>query len=317
MKSSKGIFLGLAVILGSAILIFGYRSGVAGQDGRVKSAGVTAEAGSVTGDSGLVRLSAPAVAKPSSAVLSRFGGAAGRNSALQAELSWVFGGKSQRGWQLYIPLIASMIDTDGDGSTGEFALKLYEWQKSKGIEPSGVLDDYTWSKMIATWQGNRMKGRIYPSPDQLVTIPPSECFDPSRAEQMRKVERETYAAYKRMIAAAAADASLGLRVDQSGGLASDEKFMKIISAHRSREHQERLRAQSPNSGRAGLAVNSPHFTGRALDIYVGGEPVSTKDDNRRIQTQTKVYRWLAKNAHRFGFRPYFYEPWHWEYVGVK
>ena len=45
------------------------------------------------------------------------------------------------------------------------------------------------------------------------------------------------------------------------------------------------------------------------------EPVSTKDDNRAIQTQSKAYRWLVKNAGRFGFRPYFYEPWHWEYVG--
>ena len=84
---------------------------------------------------------------------------------------------------------------------------------------------------------------------------------------------------------------------------------------RTPEYQAQLRAQSPNSGRAGLAVNSPHFTGRALDLYVGGEPVSTKDENRAIQTQTRAYRWLVKNAGHFGFRPYFYEPWHWEYVG--
>ena len=317
MKSSKRLFVGLGVILGCAIMIFGYRSGVAGQDGRVKSAGMTAEAAPATSDSGMMKLSTPVTAKPSSAALSRFGEPATRNSRLQSELSWAFGGKSQRGWQLYTPLIASMIDSDGDGSTGDFALKLYEWQKSKGIEPNGVLDDYTWSKMIATWQGQRIKSRIYPSPDQLVTIPTSECFDPSRPEQMRKVERETYEAYKRMVAAAASDDSLGLSLDANGELAGNEKFMKVISAHRSREHQERLRAASPNSGRAGLAVNSPHFTGRALDIYVGGEPVSTKDDNRRVQTQTKVYRWLTKNAHKFGFKPYFYEPWHWEYVGVK
>ena len=102
-----------------------------------------------------------------------------------------------------------------------------------------------------------------------------------------------------------------------GELAAGEKYLKVISAFRSREYQNHLRKQSPNSGRAGLAVNSPHFTGRALDIYVGGEPVSTKDDNRAIQTETRVYRWLVKNAARFGFRPYFYEPWHWEYVGQK
>ena len=74
------------------------------------------------------------------------------------------------------------------------------------------------------------------------------------------------------------------------------------------------RAASPNSGRAGLATNSPHFTGNALDIYVGGEPVSTKDENRAIQVETPEYKWLVKNASRFGFYPYFYEPWHWEYV---
>jgi LAS superfamily LD-carboxypeptidase LdcB len=59
-------------------------------------------------------------------------------------------------------------------------------------------------------------------------------------------------------------------------------------------------------------VNSPHFTGRALDVYVGGDPVDTKDANRAIRS-TPAYQWLVRNAERFGFRPY-YEPWHWEYV---
>ena len=93
--------------------------------------------------------------------------------------------------------------------------------------------------------------------------------------------------------------------------------MKIISAFRSREYQEKLRRESPNSGSAGLAVNSPHFTGRALDLYVGGEPVDTRDSNRAVQVETRVYQWLVRNADRFGFRPYCYEPWHWEYVGRK
>ena len=133
---------------------------------------------------------------------------------------------------------------------------------------------------------------------------------------MRQVERETYAAYKRMVAAACADPSLGLKHTVSGELAPEEKFFKIVSAFRSREYQEHLRQQSPNAGRAGLAVNSPHFTGRALDLYVGGEPVETKDANRAAQVQTNVYRWLVRNADKFGFRPYYYEPWHWEYVGT-
>ncbi len=117
-----------------------------------------------------------------------------------------------------------------------------------------------------------------------------------------------------MVTAAVKDKSLNLATDGKGNLAESEKFLKIISAFRSREYQEKLRRESPNSGRAGLATNSPHFTGRALDIYVGGEPVETKDFNRAFQVQTPAYRWLVKNAAKFGFKPYFYEPWHWEYA---
>jgi zinc D-Ala-D-Ala carboxypeptidase len=169
--------------------------------------------------------------------------------------------------------------------------------------------------MVSTWQGARLKQKDYPTPDQLVVAPASEFYDPARPAELRQVEREAYAAYKRMLAAAAADKSLGLKLTPAGELAPEEKFLKIVSSFRSREYQARLRRQSPHSGRAGLAVNSPHFTGRALDLYVGGEPVETKDANRALQVQTPAYKWLVKNAARFGFRPYYYEPWHWEYVG--
>jgi zinc D-Ala-D-Ala carboxypeptidase len=117
-----------------------------------------------------------------------------------------------------------------------------------------------------------------------------------------------------MIAAAIADPALNLANTAPAQLAAKEKYFKIISSFRSHEYQDELRRRSPNAGSAGLAVNSPHFTGRALDIYVGGDPVDTKDSNRAIQVNTPAYRWLVRNAERFGFRPYFYEPWHWEYV---
>ena len=105
-----------------------------------------------------------------------------------------------------------------------------------------------------------------------------------------------------------------LKTTATGELAPEEKFLRIVSAFRSREYQAKLRAAEPNAGRAALAVNSPHFTGHAIDIYVGGEPVKTLDSNRAIQVQTPVYKWLVKNASKFGFYPYYYEPWHWEYV---
>ncbi|MFL6257060.1 MAG: D-alanyl-D-alanine carboxypeptidase family protein [Pyrinomonadaceae bacterium] len=247
---------------------------------------------------------------------SLFAEAATRNTLLKYELSWAFGGKQQRGWYLYTPLISRLLETEGEAAGSDFASSLARWQAATGLQPNGVLDDETLYRMVSTWQGARLKNKAYATPDQLLQAPTSDFYDPTRPDELRQVERETYAAYKRMLAAAAADSSLGLKVTASGELAPEEKFFKIVSSFRSREHQEQLRAQSPGSGRAGLAVNSPHFTGRALDLYVGGEPVETKDSNRALQVQTPAYRWLVRNAERFGFRPYYYEPWHWEYVGT-
>lgn len=241
--------------------------------------------------------------------------AATRNKDLRFDLDWAFGGKRQRGWHLYVPLISRLIESDADAPTPGFAAALSRWQKSAGLTPSGVLDDDTLYRMVSGWQASRLKEKGYPRPDQLLLAPATDFYDPSRPEELRQVERETYAAYKRMVAAAVADPTSGLKGTAEGGLAPDEKYLRIVSSFRSREYQARLRQQSPNSGRAGLAVNSPHFTGRALDLYVGGEPVETKDSNRAIQVRTRAYQWLVKNADRFGFRPYYYEPWHWEYVG--
>jgi hypothetical protein len=247
---------------------------------------------------------------------SLFGAAATRNNALRYELSWAFGGKEQRGWYLYVPLISRTIETEKDSATNDFASALSRWQKMAGLDPNGVLDDETLYKFVSEWQSSRLKDKTPAQAGQLLLAPVSDFYDPTRPEELRQVERETYAAYKRMVAAALEDPTLGLKGTAAGGLAPEEKFFKIVSSFRSREYQENLRRQSPNSGRAGLALNSPHFTGRALDLYVGGEPVETKDANRALQVQTKAYRWLVRNADRFGFKPYYFEPWHWEYVGT-
>jgi len=243
-----------------------------------------------------------------------FATAAGKNSLLENELSWTFGGKPQTGWYLYHSLIARFLKTRNDASATDFAADLAAWQKQAGLNADGVLDEGSLMVMISQWQGSRLKDRTPAQPDQLLTAPSSDFYDPERLVELRQVERRTYAAYKAMVAAAVADPTLKLGHTESGDLAPTEKYLKIISAFRSREYQEQLRRQSPNAGSAGLAVNSPHFTGRALDLYVGGDPVDTKDTNRAIQVKTPVYQWLVRNAESFGFRPYFYEPWHWEYV---
>ena len=232
-----------------------------------------------------------------------FNVAAASNATLRNDLTWTFGGKQQRGWYLYDLLINKTLDTDHDTITDNFAATLAGWQKRRGLGADGVLDEKSLMALVSQWQSNRLKVRTPATPEQLVTAPPSDFYDPGRAPELRQVERDTYEAYKRMIAAAADD------------LKPTGQYLKIVSAFRSREYQEELRRKSPNAGSAGLAVNnSPHFTGRALDLYVGGSPVDTRDSNRAIQVKTPAYQWLVRNAERFGFRPYFYEPWHWEYV---
>lgn len=243
-----------------------------------------------------------AVSTPSTAA---FATAATTNVTLRNDLSWTFGGKQQRGWYLYDRLIEKTLNTKHEPITSDFAASIASWQKHRGIKADGILDEDALMAMVSQWQGNRLKNRAVATPDQLMTAPPSEFYDPSRAPELRQVERNTYAAYKEMLAAAIEDLKL----------TPSSSYFKIVSSYRSREYQENLRKKSPNAGSAGLAVNnSPHFTGRALDLYVGGDPVDTKDANRAIQVNTPAYRWLVENAERFGFRPYFYEPWHWEYV---
>jgi len=239
--------------------------------------------------------------------------AAKRNALLSTSLIWTFGSKQQQGWYIYTPLIKRLIDTQQEIASVQFARAVARWQTKAALKPSGVIDEETLYAMIKTWQDARLKDRSVAPADQLLTAPLSDFYDPTRAEELRQVERRTYAAYQRLVAAAVADRSLGL-AHKGRELAPEERYLKIISAFRSREYQDKLRRESPNSGSAGLAVNSPHFTGRALDLYVGGEPVDTRDSNRALQVQTPVYRWLVRNAERFGFRPYCYEPWHWEYV---
>lgn len=235
-----------------------------------------------------------------------FSAVATQNAVLRNEVNWTFGGKQQRGWYLYDLLIGKTLDTPHDPITNDFAATLAKWQKKRGLRSDGLLDEASLMKLVSHWQSDRLKSRTPATPAQLVLAPATDFYDSGRATELRQVERNTYEAYKKMIAAAHADPALNLK--------STDKYLKIISAFRSPEYQEQLRRQSPNAGRAGLAVNSPHFTGRALDIYVGGSPVDTKDSNRAIQVNTPAYRWLVRNAERFGFRPYFYEPWHWEYV---
>src|SRR5712691_7272187 len=161
-----------------------------------------------------------------------FAAAAMRNALLCNELNWTFGGKQQRGWYLYAPLISRLLDTEHGTASNGFALALSWWQEKSGLRPSGVLDEETLYAMISEWQGRRVKEHAFARPDQLVTAPASDFYDPSRPDELRQVERETYAAYKLMIAAAAADPSLGLALGAEIEVVPAEKYLKILSSFR-------------------------------------------------------------------------------------
>ena len=300
MKNSKVHIALIVVVLAAVIGVVSFSGGSSnlGQAAQSKNESKVKTTSRITDRPSTTTAKASTVA---------FAAAASRNAALRNELTWTFGGKQQRGRSLYELLINKTLKTPEDAGTSDFASAVAAWQKRSGLSADGVLDEDSLMRLVSLWQSSRLKNRTPATPDQLVMAPASDFYDPSRAAELRQVERNTYAAYKRMIAAALADPTLKL--------APGNKYFKIISAFRSREYQDELRRRSPNAGSAGLAVNSPHFTGRALDIYVGGDPVDTKDSNRAIQVDTPAYRWLVRNAERFGFRPYFYEPWHWEYVG--
>ena len=249
-----------------------------------------------------------------SAVSSRFLRASTENGRLRNSLKWSFAGKPQTGWNLYALLIGKTIGSESSPDTAEFAQAISEWQSRSGLPANGILDLPTLEMFVKTWQSQRRVDAVNSNSGQLVSAPITDFYDPSRGAELLQLDRESYAAYKRMIAAAMKDLSDDLRITKAGELAPEEKFLRIVSAFRSPEYQAQLRKKEPNAGRGALAKHSVHSTGRALDIYVGGEPVITKDANRAIQVQTPVYKWLVKNAHRYGFYPYFYEPWHWEYV---
>jgi len=248
---------------------------------------------------------------------SRFSQSSFENARLRNSLQWSFGGKSQIGWNLYTLLIGETVGSDSPPESAEFAAALSEWQSGSGLPSTGILDLPTLEAFIKTWQSRRQIGTIGPGANQVISAPISDVYDPSRAAKLLQLDREAYAAYKSMIAAAIKDLSADLKLTKNGELAAEEKFLRIVSGFRSPEYQAQLRKREPNAGRGALAKRSVHSTGRAIDIYVGGEPVMTKDANRAIQVQTPVYKWLVENAHRFGFYPYFYEPWHWEYVPGK
>jgi D-alanyl-D-alanine carboxypeptidase len=91
-----------------------------------------------------------------------------------------------------------------------------------------------------------------------------------------------------------------------------------VSGYRSSKRQSQLwktallKYGSAEKARQWVAPpgSSAHHSGRAIDLWLG---FSVSSKNVKKMRATPVYKWLVKNAVRFGFYPYPKEPWHWEY----
>ncbi|HVF30134.1 MAG TPA: M15 family metallopeptidase, partial [Pyrinomonadaceae bacterium] len=197
---------------------------------------------------------------------SAFSKAAMDNAKLRSSLGWVFGGKTQTGWDIYVPLISHTIETDSGPETAEFALAVSRWQQRSGLPATGVVDRPTLETFTRYWQSRRLGRARLSDGTSLLAAPVREFYDATRSPDLLQLEKDTYAAYQRMIAAAAKDLKGELNITPAGELAPNEKFLRIVSAYRSPQYQAALRKREPGAGRAALAVNSPHSTGHALDI---------------------------------------------------
>jgi D-alanyl-D-alanine dipeptidase len=239
--------------------------------------------------------------------------AAARNAASLDTVDWAPFGRAETGWRTYGPVVAAAAGTVCAPTSPGFAEAVARWERTRGRDADGVLspDDFVALKNEA--HGRRpfvqVRGRGVcpdaPPPTRLVTAGPTEGYR-GKAVQMRPA---VLAAYRRMVAAAR---------KEDPRIAADPEMLTIFSAYRSPDYDAARCERDGNCQGITRAKCSPHRTGLALDLTVGAAPGftvdSTADPNRLHMSQTPAYQWLVKNAGRFGFVNYVFEPWHWEYV---
>ena len=236
------------------------------------------------------------------------------NAASAYGMEWAPFGAAEWGWQAYLPLIQRELHTACGPGTPIFASQLAGFQQTHGLAPTGLFDAATFQVFRGLWQERRpfvmaRVGGACPEPppiNQLGYLVASE----EHADRLtRLLRRDVLDAYRRLVAAARAE------VPEVG---ADTEQLQIFSGFRDPEADAARCAQQGNCDGLRRAVCSPHRTGTAVDLYVGQAPGlgvdSTTPASREYMARSATYRWLVANGGRFGFVPYVYEPWHWEYV---
>jgi D-alanyl-D-alanine carboxypeptidase len=243
-----------------------------------------------------------------------FAAAAAANAASMANAQWSVFGRAETGWEIYGPLVAQEIATACGPDQPGFAQALSAWQGQHGLPTGGVMDPATLKALNILWLRRRPfvaaagHGQCPAAPPAaaLAQATPSEGYL-TKPIQLRAA---TLDAYRRMTAAARQDLP---------SIAADKRLLTIFSGYRDPVDDAARCAKDGNCGTISKANCSAHRTGLALDLFLGAAPgfvpESSADPNRLYQSRSEVYRWMVANAARFGFVPYPFEPWHWEWTG--
>lgn len=245
------------------------------------------------------------------------GPAAAANAGSFHFMEWTPFSEVEYGWETYLPMIAREIGTACPPGSPDFAAALATWQQAYGLPPTGVFDPATFQVFKGVWQERRpfvmarVRGEC-PEPPAISMLGYLVAHEEHADRLTRLLRRDVLQAYRAMVAAARAEVP---------ELAGNPELLQIFSGFRDPEADQARCDAEGNCDGLRRAVCSPHRTGTAIDIYVGHFPDftvdSTAQSNRLHQSRGAVYRWLVANAGRFGFVPYVYEPWHWEYVGPE
>jgi hypothetical protein len=241
--------------------------------------------------------------------------AAQANGVSLYTLEWSPFGSAEWGWETYTPLIQREIGTPCDPTSPAFAEALAGFQSRYGLIATGQFDQPTFQVFRGLWQERRpfvmarVRGEC-PEPPPIIMLGYLDPAEEHAQRMTRLLRRDVLDAYRRMAAAARAEVP---------AIAADPELMQIFSGFRDPESDAARCAAQGNCDGVRRAVCSPHRTGTAVDIHVGhiaGMGVDSTDPlSRRHMAQGPAYRWLVANASRFGFTPYVFEPWHWEWTG--
>ena len=245
---------------------------------------------------------------------SALAGAALDNALSLNQRDWAPWGRPERGWEIYLPLIAQEIGSSCTPTSRGFAAALARWQAARGLEADGRLAPPTFEAMRVAWLRRRpfvaalAKGQCPPAPDEatLAAARPDEGYS-GKAVSLRPA---ALAAYRALVEAARRE---------NPELAADRRLLTIFSGYRAPAADEARCDLEQSCGTLTRARCSAHRTGLAVDLFLGAapgsRPESSDDANRLFQSRSAAYRWLVGNAARFGFVNYPFEPWHWEWTG--